>query len=115
MRTVSFTRPPQVPEVDTERLAGLLEEGVPLVDVRMPDEYAEVRVPGAVLIPLPELHSRTAEIPTDRRVYVICASGTRSAAAVEALNGAGWDTVSVAGGTKAWTAEGRPVERGPAS
>ena len=112
---MSFARPRQVPEIDTEGLAGALESGAPLVDVRMPDEYVELHVPGAVLIPLPDLRSRTEEIPTDRRVYVICATGARSAAAVEALNNAGWDTVNVTGGTKAWAAEGRPVERGPAS
>lgn len=110
---MSLPRPPQVPEVDTERLAGALEDGAPLVDVRMPDEYAAAHVPGAVSIPLPELSARTGEVPSDRRVYVICGVGGRSAAAVEALNNAGWDTVSVAGGTKAWAAEGRPVDSGP--
>lgn len=107
-------QPPTVPEIDTDGLAAALADGAPLVDVRMPDEYAEARVPGAVLIPLPELGARTAEVPSDRRVYVICATGARSAAAVDALNKAGWDTVNVAGGTKAWAAEGRPVDSGPA-
>jgi rhodanese-related sulfurtransferase len=110
---VTFARPREVPEIDTERLAAVLAEGAPLIDVRMPDEYAQVRVPGAVCIPLPELGSRTDEVPADRQVYVICATGARSAAAVEALNKAGWDTVNVAGGTKAWAAEGRPVDAGP--
>jgi rhodanese-related sulfurtransferase len=105
-------RPRDVPEIDTDGLAAALDDGAPLVDVRMPDEYAEVHVPGAVLIPLPELGSRTDEVPSDRRVYVICATGARSAAAVEALNNGGWDTVNVAGGTKAWAAEGRPVDSG---
>lgn len=82
------------------------------MDVRMPDEYAVVHVPDAVLIPLPELGARAHEVPQDERVYVICASGSRSQAAAEALNKAGWDAVSVAGGTKAWAAEGRPVHRG---
>ena len=108
-------RPRQVPEVDTGGLADALAEGAPLVDVRSPEEYAEVRVPGAILIPLPELGARAEEVPNDRRVYVICASGGRSAAAVQALNNAGWDTVNVAGGTLAWAAEGRPVDAGPAS
>lgn len=107
-------RPGPVPEVGTGELAQALAGGAPLVDVRMPDEYAEARVPGAVLIPLPELGARVGEVPSDRRVYVICASGGRSAAAVEALNNAGWDTVNVAGGTKAWVAEGRPFDSGPA-
>ncbi len=110
---MTFARSRQVPEIDTEALAKVLEDGAPLIDVRMPDEYAEARVPGAVLIPLPELGARTADVPSDRQVYVICATGARSAAAVQALNRAGWDTVNVVGGTKAWAAEGRPIESGP--
>jgi rhodanese-related sulfurtransferase len=112
---MTFSRQPRhVPEVGAADLADALAGGAPLVDVRMPDEYVEMRVPGAVLIPLPELRARVGEVPTDRRVYVICATGSRSAAAVEALNNAGWDTVNVAGGTLGWAAEGRPVDAGPA-
>ena len=106
-------RPPQAPQVGFEELARALDAGSPLVDVRMPDEFEEMRVAGAVLIPLPELAQRADEVPKGERVYVICASGGRSLAAAEALNNAGWDTVSVAGGTKGWAAEGRPVLRGP--
>ncbi len=106
-------RPAQAPQVGFDELAVALEAGSPLVDVRMPDEYDEMHVPGAVLIPLPELAQRADEVPKGERVYVICASGGRSLAAAEALNNAGWDTVSVAGGTKGWAAEGRPVRTGP--
>lgn len=109
----SSGRPRTVPEVGTAELADALAGGAPLVDVRTPDEYVEMRVPGAVLIPLPELGTRVGEVPSDCRVYVICASGVRSAAAVEALNDAGWDTVNVAGGTFGWAAEGRPLDTGP--
>ncbi|MDQ3569158.1 MAG: rhodanese-like domain-containing protein [Actinomycetota bacterium] len=104
---------PRGPEVGFDELAGALEAGAPLVDVRMPDEYAVVHVPEALLIPLPELAQRSQEVPKGQRVYVICASGGRSLTAAEALNKAGWDAVSVAGGTKGWAAEGRPVSRGP--
>ena len=109
---VGFMPRPSAPEVDTEELAAALERGAVLVDVRLPEEYAEEHVPGAVLIPLPQLRTRTDEVPTGQRVYVICATGARSLAAAEVLNRAGWDTVSVAGGTKAWAAEGRPVRSG---
>ena len=104
---------PKAPEVGFDELARALESGAPLVDVRMPDEYAVVHVPEAVLIPLPELATRAEELVKDRRVYVICASGGRSLVAAEALNRAGWDAVSVAGGTKGWASEGRAVSRGP--
>lgn len=99
-------------ETDLDTLAAALDEGAVLVDVRQPDEYASVRVPGARLIPLDELGNRTEEIPREQRVYVICALGGRSLAAAKALHGAGWDAVSVAGGTNGWAEEGRPVETG---
>lgn len=103
-----------VPEIDIHELARLHESGVVLVDVRQPDEFEQFRVPGATLIPLAEVPERIEEIPSDRRVYVICAVGGRSARAVDFLNRQGFDTVNVAGGSKAWAEAGLPVEHGPA-
>jgi rhodanese-related sulfurtransferase len=45
-------------------------------------------------------------------VYVVCASGNRSAAMTDLLRASGYDAYSVAGGTAAWTRSGRPVETG---
>lgn len=101
-----------VPEVSLDELASALAGGAVLIDVRMPEEYEDVHVPGAVHIPLSELSVRSNEIPRSERVYVICASGGRSLAAAQALNRGGWDTVSVAEGTKGWVATGRPAESG---
>jgi rhodanese-related sulfurtransferase len=109
---MSSLRPPQAPEVALDELAAALESGAVLVDVRMPDEFEEAHVPGAVHIPLPELGDRVSEVPKGERVYLICASGGRSLAAAQALNRAGWDAVSVAGGTNGWLSEGRPVQTG---
>ncbi|MBA3303979.1 MAG: rhodanese-like domain-containing protein, partial [Acidimicrobiia bacterium] len=80
---------------------------------RQPEEYEEGHVPGAVLIPLGELGARHGELPADGEVFVVCQTGGRSAAAVEALNGAGHRSVNVAGGTMGWIGSGRPVVRGP--
>jgi rhodanese-related sulfurtransferase len=104
----------EVPEIDIDELARLRESGVVLIDVRQPDEFVAVRVPGAKLIPLTDVPERVEEIPDGERVYVICASGGRSARAVDYLNRQGLDTVNVAGGTKAWLEAGLPVEHGPA-
>ena len=103
-----------VPEIDVEELARLRDTGVVLVDVREPDEFESFRVPGARLIPLVDVPERIEEIPDDERVYVICATGARSARAVEFLNRQGYDTVNVVGGSKAWLEAGHPVEHGPA-
>jgi rhodanese-related sulfurtransferase len=102
-----------IPEIDVVELAALREAGVPLIDVREDDEFAEAHVPGAVHLPLGEVPDRVGEVPSDATVYVICARGGRSAEAVEHLRGAGLDAVNVAGGTLAWIDAGYPTESGP--
>ncbi len=102
-----------MPEIDVDELEVAVAAGAPLVDVRSSEEYERGHVPGAVLLPLDELGARHAEVGADRDVYVICQAGGRSAAAVDALNRAGYRTTNVAGGTSAWVESGRPVVEGP--
>src|SRR5580693_6135448 len=96
-----------------ERLPDLPAATVPddvwLLDVREDDEWAAGYAPGARHIPLGQLGARTAEIPQDEVVYVICRSGARSARAAQALSAAGWDAINVAGGMQDWAAAGRPM------
>jgi molybdopterin/thiamine biosynthesis adenylyltransferase/rhodanese-related sulfurtransferase len=56
-----------------------------LLDVRGPLEFQRRHLPGAVLLPLPELAARAAEVPRTRPVVVYCQSGVRSAKAVDLL------------------------------
>lgn len=102
-----------VPEIDVDELADLRERGVPLIDVRQPDEYDEAHVPGAVLIPLAEVPERIEEVPEEGSVYLICLSGSRSERAAEYLQRQGIDAVNVVGGMKAWCAADFPVATGP--
>jgi len=99
------------PEIDVEELAATHERGL-LVDVREPDEYVAGHVPGAVLIPMGQLANRMGEIDKTSPVFVICASGNRSSAMTDLLRGAGFDAVSVAGGTGAWARSGRTLKGG---
>src|SRR5438270_9384578 len=48
-------------EVDLDSFARAYESGARVLDVRNPDEYRAAHVPGAVLIPLPELAARQEE------------------------------------------------------
>lgn len=84
-------------------------EGAALVDVREPDEWAAGHAPSARHIPLGQLGARAAEIPKDSDVYMICRSGVRSARAVQALAGGGWQALNVDGGMQAWHAAGLPM------
>lgn len=103
-----------VPEVDVDELDRARAAGATLIDVRNPVEYDEVHVPGAVLIPLPEVPDRLGDLPATggRPLYVICRTGPRSHRAAEYLIANGVDAVNVAGGTLAWVESGRPFATG---
>jgi rhodanese-related sulfurtransferase len=84
-----------------------------LVDVREANEFHDVRAEGAVLMPMSQFADRHGQLPKDRPLLVICASGARSAAATAFLLRSGWtDVVNIDGGTTAWAAAGLPVRRG---
>lgn len=102
------------PEITVDELAAALEQGATVVDVRERSEYVDGHVPGAVLIPMGQLPSRVAELDPDSRVYVVCASGNRSAAMTDLLTRVGFDAYSVAGGTSGWARSGRAVVTGTA-
>ncbi len=83
-----------------------------LLDVRGFDEFAAIHATGAICIPLPDLERRAGELPTDRPLLCLCASGSRSEMASERLRALGMNNVSdVIGGTKGWEAAGLPVQR----
>ena len=107
-----MTDPAPLPEVDVAALADAPADAY-VLDVRQPEEYEAAHVPGAVLLPLDQLGARLDEVPGDRPLFVICKSGGRSAAAVEALTGAGYDATNVAGGTMAWIEAGHATVSGP--
>ncbi len=99
-------------EISIEQFAAAHADGATVIDVREPMEYLDGHVPGAVLVPMGQLPSRTAELERSRPVYVICASGNRSSSMTAFLRHIGFDAHSVAGGTSAWTRSGRPVVTG---
>ncbi len=110
-RTIETPRPASVREASVIELRSALEAGQPVLDVRNPDETAGGHVPGAILIPLPELQARVGELASyaGKDLYVICKSGGRSAQAAAFLNTQGHQAINVAGGTLAWQAQGFPV------
>ena len=85
-----------------------------LLDVREVDEFRQARVEGSLFIPMSQLGVRMLEIPKDRPIMVMCASGSRSQGATGYLLQQGWEDVgSVAGGIDGWQRLGLPVKHGP--
>jgi hydroxyacylglutathione hydrolase len=86
-----------------------------VVDVRQPGEYEDGHVPGAWNIGAGDLPGRLADLPHDRPIATMCASGYRASVAASLLDAAGFTNVSsVAGGIDEWTARGLPLEHGKA-
>jgi rhodanese-related sulfurtransferase len=106
-----------IPTIDVVEAERRLREDADhpiLLDVREANEFAEVRAPGAMLVPTSAFMIRVGEIPTDRPLLVVCHLGSRSAAVAGFLIRAGrTDVVNVAGGMDAWERAGLPVRRGP--
>lgn len=76
--------------VDGAEARRLVEvQGALLLDVRTDGEWSSGHVDGATHIPVQDLAARLTEVPADRPVVVYCASGVRSARAVEILRAEG--------------------------
>ncbi len=103
--------PHPTPEITIETFVARQQNGV-TVDVREPMEFAHGHVPDALLIPMGQLASRLGELDRGKPVHVICATGNRSKAMADLMVAAGFDAVSVAGGTRGWIESGYPVEVG---
>jgi rhodanese-related sulfurtransferase/rubrerythrin len=96
-----------IPEITSDELDEYRNEHAletyTLLDVRQPREYEEDHLPGAKLVPLPDLSRRIDEIDKSKPVIAYCAIGGRSRAAAEFLAGRGFDKVySLKGGINAW-------------
>jgi rhodanese-related sulfurtransferase len=89
------------PKVTGAEARKLVADGAWLVDVRTPQEYAEVHIEGAKNIPLSELEAALPTLPKDRPIVVHCAVGSRSAVAAKLLVAKGYDVRNL-GSLDAW-------------
>ena len=79
--------------------------GVHVLDVRQPREWETGRIPGSLQVFVGDLPRRVGEIPRDREVWTICASGRRASVAASLLDRAGIRVGLVAReGVPAWLA-----------
>ncbi len=103
------------PPVSTAQLQAMLsQEGksVFLLDVRTSGEWARGRIPGSVHIPMDEVPRRLQEIPRDKKIVAVCASGARSEAVARYLGQQGFSWVAnYRDGVSGWSRAGLELER----
>jgi rhodanese-related sulfurtransferase len=86
-----------------------------VVDVRQPEEYREGHIAGSKLIPLGELNKHMNELPKNKEIICVCASGSRSQSATKFLVGAGYNAFDMKGGMFMWQHAKLPVKKGNAA
>ncbi|WP_194906929.1 adenylyltransferase/sulfurtransferase MoeZ [Catenulispora rubra] len=87
------------------------DEKIQLIDVREPNEYEIVNIPGATLIPKGEflMGGALEKLDPTKRIVLHCKSGVRSAEALAVVHAAGYkDAVHVGGGVLAWVNQIEP-------
>jgi adenylyltransferase/sulfurtransferase len=103
----------EIPEMTVRELKQLIDSGADdfvLVDVRNPNEYEIAKIPGAVLVPLPEIErgegvEKVKQLLNGHRLIAHCKMGGRSAKALGILKEAGIAGTNVKGGITAWSRE----------
>lgn len=103
-------------EMTVTELKALIDSGKDdylLIDVRNPNEFEIGRIPGSVLIPLPDIESgegveKVKSLLNGHRLIAHCKMGGRSAKALGILKEAGIEGTNVKGGINAWSQEVDP-------
>jgi sulfur-carrier protein adenylyltransferase/sulfurtransferase len=98
------------PEVSFDSLEEALADGFEVVDIREPQELAQLATPcsSARHVPMAQLLHGRPDLPADGRYLLVCASGKRSLAAAQELQSRGYAKVfSLRGGIAALV--GRPA------
>ncbi|MBE9230692.1 molybdopterin-synthase adenylyltransferase MoeB [Cuspidothrix issatschenkoi LEGE 03284] len=103
----------EIQEMTVKELKALLDSGAKdfvLLDVRNPHEYEIAKIPGSVLVPLPDIENgdgvaKVQELVNGHRLIAHCKMGGRSAKALAILKEAGIVGTNVKGGINAWSQE----------
>jgi len=111
---------PPYTQVDNAQLKSLIAQGVPLYDIRRPEEWRQTRVVessrtltyvDAIGRPNPDFLPRfMAEVGKDDPVVLICRTGNRTDVLARQLADLGYTQIyNVRDGIARWIGEGNPV------
>ncbi len=100
-------------DLDVDEFAQMLsdrQDGVLLLDVRTPEEFAEGHIPGALNVNWFDedfMEQLEPVLRKDIPVLVYCRGGNRSARAAALIQSFGYTAYNLLGGYQSWTASGR--------
>jgi rhodanese-related sulfurtransferase len=106
------------PSLSAEEVAALMARraDIRILDVRRPDEYANMNIPGSVSVPGAELLLRAGDVAPDPATTIVvnCAGRTRSIIGTQSLINAGIanEVVALRNGTMGWTLANQALEYG---
>jgi rhodanese-related sulfurtransferase len=106
------------PSLSAEEVAALIaaNANIRILDVRRPDEYATMNIPGSLSVPGAELVLRAGHVAPDpdTTIVVNCAGRTRSIIGTQSLinAGIGNKVVALRNGTIGWTLANQALEHG---
>jgi rhodanese-related sulfurtransferase len=106
------------PSLAAEEVAALIagKADIRILDVRRPDEYTTMNIPGSISVPGAELVLRAGHVAPDSNTTIIvnCAGRTRSIIGTQSLINAGVTNkvVALRNGTIGWTLANQTLEHG---
>lgn len=106
LKTAGETGMPGFAEISPEEAKQYMEtnRGYALIDVRMPEEFAQGHIPGAINIPLETIVDEKPETlkEAEQVLLLYCHGGSRSKKAAERLVRMGYTKVYCFGGIDTW-------------
>ena len=95
-----------IQNVDAAGAQAAIDKGAQVVDVRTAGEYQMGHIPGAVNTPVDQLEAAAQSWDKDATYVVYCATGQRSATAVETMKALGFKNIAhLSAGIQSWPGE----------
>ncbi len=83
---INLLKQPTLRWVELDKAEGIIRRGAKWIDVRMAEEYEQGHIPGAINIPMRDLHKRARELNKNSSYICYCETSTRSSAAAFVLS-----------------------------
>ena len=115
IKVIDLIRPNYL-EVSAAEAAEIIENLDPFIlDVRTQQEYLQINLPGATLIPIQQLQRRIGELELRKHedIFIYCATGNRSTVAAKILADSGYKRIyNLRFGIFDWARQGYPYTTG---